>query len=255
MHTGKLLFLSLSLTAAMALAGCTAAQQRGMDGAVYVSTSRPAVSIAVRDIPLATAGRGTGLLYDPSRAAPVNLTVRTAVYARGADKPVAAATHAELPSPRWTWVTIHPRVGATHHGPEIIGGQGFTAFTYLVPRANDPFAGIAGEPTDDESVRERPAWWLARYFAANTNFNNDKIILEYREPAPEGLTSLGTIPYGMSEAIAAFEQRAREAFVLGAPAEGVRAQDGYPTGVRWRYMSDLYLGDVLERDPVSRYNF
>ncbi len=250
MHTAKRFFLCLAL--AVGLTACVAGQQRGMDGAVYVSTSRPAVTVAVKDIPLVTAGRGTGMLSRPNRAAPVQVDMRTAVYAQGRDKAMAVVAHAELPSPRWIWVTIHPRVGAIHCGQDMIGGQAFTAFTYLVPRAGDPYAGIAGEPADGDEAAGT-AWWLARYFAVGTNFNNDKIILEYREPAPEGLTSLDGIPYGMTETIAAFERRAREAFVLGLPAEGVQARDGYPEGVRWRHMDDLFLGDVMEREPLGRW--
>ncbi|MDO5536409.1 MAG: DUF4851 domain-containing protein [Desulfovibrionaceae bacterium] len=244
-HCGLFLILGLALL----VSGCVAGQQRGMAGSIYVSTSRPALAVSAPALALKTAGRGTGTLYKPNMGGGVNVTVRTAVYASAPNAPMALVTHAELPSENWIWTTIYPRVGGINLRPEVIGGQGFTAFTYLVPCRNDPFGGLAGE-TPEEGQQ---AYWLARYFAARVNFNQDKIILEYREPAPAGLVSLETIPYGMTEDLAAFEERARKAFETTDP-EALRDQvrDGYPDGVRWHYMSDLYLGDVLLREPIER---
>lgn len=242
----------LGLTMAFLICGCNAVQQRGMAGNAYVSTSRPAICVDVRDMPLKTAGRGTGTLYKPALTGALTLDVRTAVYASTPEKPMAVITHAELPSPRWIWSTVYPRVGGIHEGTEILDGQAFAAFTYLVPCRNDPFAGLAGE----EPAEGQQTYWLARYFAARLNFNNDKLILEYREPAPaEFGQSLSTIPYGMTDALAAFEDRARKAFTLTSPdVEAGSVVVGYPTGVRFSQMSDPYLGDVLEHEPLNRFS-
>lgn len=242
------------------LVGCQSAQQRGMAGSTYVSTSRPAVTMTARDIPLVTAGRGSGQLFRPNMTG-VRVYVRTAVYASAPDKPMAVVAHAELPNDWWIWTTVLPRVGAIHESTEVIDGVAFTAFTYLVPRKNDPFGGLAGESTQTpEDAKDLPeqqvdAHWIARYFAARTNFNRDKLILEYREPAPAGLRDLSSLPYGTTDAIAAFEKRAREAFSLGVPSDDLGpVVDGYPRGVRWQYMSDSFLGDVMQLEPMDLYN-
>ncbi len=235
----------LCLLLALTLCACSSAQQRGLSGNAYVSTSRPAIQISAKDMPVVTAGRGTGLLYDPSMVGPLSVRIQSVLYASGADRPMAAITHAELSNERWIWSTIHPRLGAINEGVEVLGGQAFTAFTYLIPIATDPYGGAAGEEPE-EGARY---YWLARYFAARVNFNRGKIILEYREPVPAGFGgSLANIPFGMIETVRAFEQRAREAFELSAPGGAGEVRNGYPEGVRWNYMRDLYLGDVMEND-------
>ena len=94
----------------------------------------------------------------------------------------------------------------------------------------------------------------SRYFALRTNFNHDKIILEYREPAPRGLETMESIPFGMTDQIREFEDRARKAFTLGLPDPKLGPiQDGFPQGVRWQFMSDPYLGDVLFQEPLDRF--
>lgn len=253
----KLLVLTFCLTLAL-LAGCSQAQQRGVSGQAYVSTSRPALAVHVtKDIPLLTSGRGTGRLLRPNMAG-LQLTVRTAVFGTDARSPMAIITHAELPSSWWIWTTVYPRPNASALSTEFVSGQAFAAFTYLVPCKNDPYAGLVGDPQniEREGVRDgddpAPAYWLARYFALRTNFNHDKIILEYREPAPEGLVTMKDIPYGMETAIREFEARARAAFTLSAPGDGP-VQGGFPQGVRWQYMTDPYLGDVINQEPLNRY--
>ena len=41
------------------MTGCNAAQQRGMLGSAYVSTTRPAISLEAKNMPLLTAGQGS----------------------------------------------------------------------------------------------------------------------------------------------------------------------------------------------------
>lgn len=246
LHFRNTLLLAL---AALLLSGCLAAQQRGLSGSAYLSSSRPAVAVQAKGLPVLTAGRGTAMLTSTSLTGALNVPVHTVVYGSGPSEPMAVIVHAELPDPYFIWSTILPRVGATHEGQEFIAGVDCSAFTYLVPVASDPFAGMVGDTTD----RHEPAHWLARYMAFRTDFNFGKIIMEYREPAPEGLTTLSHVPYGMEKALADFEQRAREAFLMYRP-ETLTApvQDGYPRGVRWQYMSDLFLGDVLEMTSFDR---
>ncbi len=261
-HMRKLLVPSLAVSTLLLtilLLGCSAVQQRGVAGNAYVSTSRPAVAVHVKDMPLVTSGRGTGRLYRPNMAAvPVN--VRTAVFGTKASAPMAIVTHAELPNDFWIWTSVYPRPRSSKLTTEVIGGQPFAAFTYLVPCKNDPYAGLVGDPTQivKEGYKDgddpAPAYWLARYLAIRTNFNHDKIILEYREPAPRGLETMESIPFGMTDQIREFEERARKAFTLGLPDPKLGPiQDGFPQGVRWQFMSDPYLGDVLFQEPLDRF--
>lgn len=257
----KLLSLALCL---MLLGACTSAQQRGVAGNAYVSTTRPAIAVHVKDLPPITSGRGTGTLYRPNAMGALNVTVRTAAF--GNEKALALVTHAELPNPSWIWTTVYARPGGSKVVTEVINGASFAAFTYLVPMDNDPYAGLVGDPVEAPeetgaskrtALQERefhPHYWLARYFALRANFNQDKIILEYREPAPKEWADMTSVPYGMADELAAFEKRAREAFSLGAPADvSLPIEGGYPTGVRWKFMTDPYLGDVMRQEPLSRF--
>ena len=255
----KLLVPSLVLSC-LFLLGCSAAQQRGVAGDAYVSTSRPAVAVHVKDMPLVTSGRGTGHLLRPNMAGAVPVTVRTAVFGSKASAPMAIVTHAELPNDLWIWTSVYPRPRSSKLTTEVVGGQPFAAFTYLVPCKNDPYAGLVGDPTKivKEGYRDgddpAPAYWIARYFALRTNFNHDKIILEYREPAPKGLETMENIPFGMTDQIREFEDRARKAFTLDLPDPKLGPiQSGFPRGVRWQFMSDPYLGDVLFQEPLDRF--
>lgn len=244
------------------LGACATAQQRGVAGNAYVSTTRPAIAVHVKDLPPVTSGRGTGTLYRPNAMGALTLTVRTAVF--GNEKALALVTHAELPNPTWIWTTVYARPGGSQVTTEVIDGASFAAFTYLVPMDNDPYAGLVGDPVEapeeegaDAGKRGkdfRPHYWLARYLALRTNFNQDKIILEYREPAPGEWVDMTSVPFGMADELEAFEKRAREAFSLGLPSDVAGpVEGGYPTGVRWKFMSDAYLGDVMRQEPLSRF--
>ena len=102
-------------------------------------------------------------------------------------------------------------------------------------------------------MRLSPIWpvrWLARGFAARYNFNDDKIIMEYREPLPAGIESLSALPLGAADTLRAFEQRARETFSVGpVPSDLSQLRQGYAQGVQWQYMDENFLG------TVSKYDF
>lgn len=245
----KLLSAAFALT--LLLGGCQAGfQQRGLDAqGAYVSTSRPAIQVAVPGLPWKAGGFSSGRLYDANMAGGLVLDVRSHVYAAGPQGPEASVTHAELPA-GWIWTTVHPRPGAVNEGMEVFGGKGWTAFTYLVPRRTDPFAGTAGEPVD-AGEDGAPCYWLARYCALVCNYRLTKIILEYREPAPEGMTGLSPLPFGQEGFVKGFEERARKAFQVMAPAPAAPVQQGGMGGIRWQFMDDRFLGDVMEQDVRS----
>ncbi len=245
---GCAMALSLALFSGCSHGGCAL---QGFSGDAYVSSVRPALSIQAVNLPLKVRAQGMGTLYRPSMTG-LSLPVYCAVYAKSPQDPMAIVTHAKLPThKRWIWSTVYPRPASVHEAAEQIGSLQMTAFTYLVPCANDPFAGLAGE----EAAEGQQSYWVARHFAAPANYRYDKISLEYREPAPKELTSLASgIPYGMTDWLAQFEERARKAFSIAGP-QGTSALAGADmASVRWRYMSDPWLGDVMERsDRTFRF--
>ena len=235
-----------------AFAGCTHAGKslQGFSGNGYVSVVRPALSIQAVNMPLKVCAQGSGTLYRPSMTG-VPVPVYCAVYATSPKEPVAIVTHAKLPThKRWIWSTVYPRPASVHEATEQVGPLTMTAFTYLVPCSTDPFAGLAGE----ETAEGQQSYWIARHFASPANFRYDKISLEYREPAPKEMTTLSSgIPYGLTDWLAGFEERARKAFAITQPQDSATDLAGAGmASVRWRYMSDPWLGDVMEHYDRDR---
>ena len=235
------LLAALSLT--LLLGGCVAGRQRGVAGETYVSSTRPAIQVAVEGLPLITGGTGRGSISQESANSPLDIDVWTNVYGTDASSPMALVAHAELPD-SWIWTTVYPRKGGIHlKENESFDGRPFTAFTYLVPAVKDPLVAMMGDPTEEGAPR-----WIARQFVSIRNHRMAKIILEYREPVPAALLEEGLPPEGTTAEIAAFEARAKKAFIVGVPAEGITVTRQYPKGVSWRFMNDTFLGDVMRQD-------
>ena len=106
------------------------------------------MSISVNGIPWKTGGRSHGYLRNASMVGGPSPDVYTQVFGTDARSPMATITHAVV-NDRWYWNDVTPRVGAIDEENVVIGGAGFRAFTYLVPRNNDPFGGVVGDPTDN----------------------------------------------------------------------------------------------------------
>ena len=240
-HSLAILFC---LGTVLVLGGCASTgQQRGLYNNAYVSTSNPAVSISVNGIPWKTGGRSHGYLRNASMVGGPSPDVYTQVFGTDARSPMATITHAVV-NDRWYWNDVTLRVGAIDEENVVIGGAGFRAFTYLVPRNNDPFGGVVGDPTDNG-----PAYWIARYFARVVDFRLGKIILEYREPAPQGMVSLSGNPIGQSGFVSQFEKRAEKAFSLGTPGSVGQITNSRPADIRWAFMRDEFLGDCTKNQP------
>lgn len=241
--TMKRMYL-LGIAALMLLmAGCNAAQQRGMLGSAYVSTARPAIALEARNMPLLTAGRGSANLTS-SMVGGLPIRVWLAVYGTGGLSPTAVVAHAEVPY-GWYWDGIMRRPFSVDEAVEVFDGVAYQACTYIVDGSHDPF----GAPATGETLEGRPVRWLVRGFAARYNFNSDKIIMEYREPLPAGIESLSALPLGAADVLKTFEQRAREIFSVGAAPAGLSPlRQGYAQGVQWRYMDETFLGSVSQYD-------
>lgn len=81
------------------------------------------------------------------------------------------------------------------------------------------------------------------------DFRLGKIILEYREPAPQGMVSLSGNPVGQSGFVSQFEKRAEKAFSLGTPGSVGQITNSRPADIRWAFMRDEFLGDCTENQP------
>ena len=177
------------------------------------------------------------------------------VYGKGDGvSPLAIVAHGEVPD-GWYWDGIMRHPFSIDEGVETIGGVGFQACTYVTSEKRDAFLPLE----DPEGARilaqdgQPPRRWLARMFANRFDFDNDKIVLEYREPLPEDITSITALPLGRADYIAAFEQRAREAFVVetsGIPAAGIMQQRGIGA-LQWRYMDETFWGTVSPYDRMD----
>lgn len=242
MSYGKSRLFCLCLGAAILLSGmpggCTCALQRGTssDGTAYVSTARPAIEVSVTNLPLVTHGRGKGTLLEPGILGGLSPNTWISVYRNGPQGPCAVIAHAELDG--WIWTTVWPRSGAMDIRQEIIDGISFAASTFVREIRTDPFAGTAGESEGQAGSRQ---CWLVRYMAAVLRHRDEKLILEYRIPLPEG---------GLTEAfLAQFRQEAMSAFSIKKPDRDRKIRDGYAEGIRWRFVDDAFLGPVM---PAGR---
>ena len=234
----------LALVLMAGLLGCEGALQRGMLGPAYVSTARPDIAIEAKNMPLMAAGRGSASLIWSDMLGGLPIQMWLAVYGEGGLAPLAIAAQAAVPQ-GWYWDSITRHFQSVDEAVEVFGGVGYQACTYIVDPARDPFSGLVTTVKPDGS----PQLWMARYFAARFNFNDDKIIMEYREPLPDGVESLSALPLGYGDLLAGIEQRARAAFVVSvAPQNLAGLNTGYIQGILWQYMGQNFLGTASKYD-------
>lgn len=228
------------------LGACSSALRRGMMGDTYISTARPAISLSVPGLPLLTAGRGMPSMTWTGVAGGLPIQVWLAVYGEGGLAPMAIVAQAQTPE-GWYWNAATERPFSVNHGAEIFNGVTYQGFTYIVRPEMDPFANLYTAAQPDG----QPQLWLARAYVARFNFNDDKIILEYREPLPESITTLEQLPYGHGDFLEKFRQRAATAFsVADCPANPQNVATGFANSIRWQYMDQNFLGNVSRN-----YNF
>lgn len=232
----------------LTLAGCMGALQRGMMGETYISTARPAISLSVNNMPLMTAGRGMTNLFWSGMAGGLTIDVWLAVYGTGGLAPMAIVAQAQTPQ-GWYWDGIMRRPFSVDDSVEVFNGVSYQACTFIVDPANDPF----GELVTGVQPDGQPQLWLTRAYAARYNFNDDKIILEYREPLPQGVTTLTALPLGQGNLLLEFAERARNAFVVGpAPANPQGVVQNYAQGIQWQFMGQNFLGTVSQNAVFNR---
>ena len=268
MHSKRLLTRAMAPVLALGLlvfTGCQSAQMRGItaDNAAYVSSTRPALKVAVRDIPLVTSGAVTGRLYNANQLGGLRLDTWASFFAKGAEGPAVVVVQAELPD-GWQWTTVYPPATAVDVRPEILAGKTYTAYTHLLAAERDAFTGLAGEAAGEQG---QPVYWLVRTFEGIYPETQSKMVLQYREALPkslrdniqEGLAAGARETAAMalvhntlsslgSSEIAAFRERALSAISV----ERSQYRDGIQVlkadSIRWQYVNDALLGPVMERN-------
>ena len=238
--------LTLCLVALMA--GCTGAQQRGMQGNAYVSTARPGISMQAVNMPLITGGEVSVNLDGSGVIGGLPLNAWLAVYGKGdPQSPMAIVAMAEVPE-GWYWDSDGQRPFSVDKGVEVFNNVGYAACTYIVDSKKDPFSVVAG--LNDES---KPMRWLVRGFAARYNFNDIKVVMEYREPLPENLAGQQALADSMTDQLKAFEQRANAAFAVAAvPQNTSGIINGYANNIRSQYFDQRFLGTVSKYEIFTR---
>ena len=237
-----LLCVTLGLLALMA--GCTGALQRGMQNTAYVSTARPAISVKAVNMPLLTGGETSISLDGAGVIGGLPLQAWVAVYGKGdPQSPLAIVGLAEVPR-GWYWDSDGQRPFSVDKGVEIFNNDGFAASTYIVDSKRDAFSALAG--LTDEA---KPMRWLTRGFAARYNFNDTKVILEYREPLPENLAGQESLAESQTDQLRAFEQRASAAFAVASVSEHMTGiTEGYAKNIRGQYLDHRFWGTASKYD-------
>jgi hypothetical protein len=113
-----------------------------------------------------------------------------------------------------------------------------------VDSKKDAFSALAG--LTDEA---KPMRWLTRGFAARYNFNDTKVILEYREPLPENLAAQENLTESQTDQLRAFEQRASAAFAVASVSGNITGiTEGYAKNIRGQYMDHRFWGTASKYD-------
>lgn len=236
--------LLLAVILALTMAGCKGALQRGMLGPVYISTARPNIAIEAKNMPVLAAGRGMANLIESDMLGGLPIQMWLAAYGQGGLAPLAIVAQASVPQ-GWYWDSIMRHPQSVDEAVETFGGVGYQACTFIVDPVRDPFGSLVTAVHPDGSTQR----WLARSFAARFNFNDDKIIMEYREPLPEGVESLTALPFGQADLLIGFEQRARDAFAVSiAPQNLAGLNTEFIQSIRWQYMGQNFLGTASKYD-------
>ena len=236
----RIAFSLLMLFLTICLSSCMSAQQRGMSGAQYVSSSHPSFTMGVVEtLPLLSGGRGTTKLTDCGVMGGLFADTWLATYGDMQNGPLAIIAHAELPQD-WYWDGVTPHPFSVDAGLELINDMAFETWTYAINNRRNPFWQLSGSD-DDNNGR-----WLVRCFAKRTDFDRGKIILEYRERMPENITSLTSLPLGFGDYLKEFAQRARNAFVPAAYHGGSLSQ-GAASNIRWQYLNERFWGTISRR--------
>lgn len=190
---------------------------------VLVSNALPAVAVVPAEglIPVAHGVADTGVPMNASLTAATGARVWYALHADGAGGRQLAASLAEVGN-AWEWslnpgMTDRQGLRMVNEGEAAKAGVGLTSYVYARPAAKDPWMPAfiaAGKGWEGDVLLRQYTWWSMA--------NHVKMMVEYREPVPEGVD----LRYDLT-ALQAFEARADKAFRLVRKEQG----DVLPTDV------------------------
>ncbi len=200
-----LLYRMLIGVLSMLLTACTPLM-RGVEGGKLLSGGRPPLTVGCA-LPLKAAGWAAPfIMTDLGFKAPD--TWLTVYGAEDAASPLAVAVFSEAPElMEWHYPSFSPSDGPIT-GEDELGGRVFASSVRITDAAGDPFTPLLGLDEDAAASLR----WLSQRYTAMAEFRKSKIILEYREPLPEGLDELPTVMFFADERVKAFSWRARQAF-------------------------------------------
>ncbi len=249
MNILKLLLLSICL---LMFVSC-APLKRGMDGNTYISSSQPAFSVSVTELPLRTSGRFNASITTSKSLGGVSVDTWMAVYGgTDVEQAMAIVAHSNLDNPFY-WDSNLRKVHSINHSNAYFGKFTFQACTYLLKDLKkDAFSPLTFDMAVFENEEEPKTFWLVRRFATRMDFNRGKITLEYREKAPDNFIDIKSLPLGAQSFIEGFEERAQKAFTFGTGLEHAQnIQTDYPSDVRIRYLNTNFFGTISYHDPFD----
>ena len=216
---------------------------RGMAGNWLVSPSRPAIAVVpAKDFVLCDAGRsslspkvqGSGL-----QSSSVSVIYGLFQHEEKTDPGCLLAALAIVDTDRMEWPTCPENGFSVFRQRSVtVDGEEGLAETFVLSSEDDPWRRLASWDGDS----------LVRRFTFLLWFRKAKLIVEYREPVPFSPLPLeDNLPL-----LAAFEERARNAFALrsGDALPRPEKQLPYPTKTLDRRDLTRYIGDLW--DNVAR---
>ena len=205
-HPFRMLVIAICCTLTMACAPLS----RGFVQGELLSSAYPPVTIS-SSLPVMVEGKCSPfMLVDSSYQFPETWI---AVYGeRSLNAPMAIAVYSvATTATEWRDADKLPPDGPVISSVDF-GGSAFAGSIRLVSADTDPFAPLLLSPEEIKEKGSEIKWLAQRFSLASANFWETKIILEYREPAPEWLGSLELSAYMTTPEMRAFMDRAAKAF-------------------------------------------
>ncbi len=230
----------LSILCVILLAGCQGLQ-RGIYEGQFVSSARPAISVAVQNMSLLDSGRTSIMLDGTTMLGGLPVSMWLAVYGEeGGISPQAIVSFASVPG-GWYWDADGSPFFSIDQGTQAISGQAYSTCTYLARSGEDAFIPVI--------ENAEPTTWIVRRFSRRYNEDSEKITLEYREMLTGEKALVSDISLLGYEYIFAFEKRASTVFSLGSFPVGARTNErSYLNGVTIRYLGKNFLGTASAID-------
>ncbi len=227
--------------------------KRGVDGSTYVSTGKPSFSVDVPSLTLRTSGSINASITAGNALGGVPVNAWIAVYGgENIDQPMAIVSQASIRYPYY-FDYNSTQLNSIDKKNVVMGKFNFYACTYLISNmAKNAFValtpGLAEVNNDDEQITRI----IVRSFAIRTDFDEGKIVLEYREKAPDNFADLKALPFGGQTFLEEFNKRAEAAFVFDDKTYNAQnIKHTYASGIATRYLDKNFFGTISYHDPLD----